>query len=267
MKRIRLWNVTPPLYNEEFMKVDDNKISMSMDAYFIDDGEIHPAMIICPGGGYRYRNENEAGGVAGWLNTLGLSAFVLNYRVKPYDFPAPIIDGKRAIKFIRKFSGNMKIDPDRIGIMGFSSGAHLAALTAEVSDLKIAEMKDEIDDVSAEVNALGLCYPMISMSREYVDWEMKNFLTGGNEEIAKALSAELNARDGLCPTFIFDSFEEKNSHYRNGLDMLYALRETGNDVEYHIFKEGKNSMAMAEDIDGVKQWRSLFADWLRRIGF
>ena len=152
MKRIRLWNITPPLYNEEFMRVDDNKIAMSMDAYFIDDGEVHPAMIICPGGGYRYRNENEAGGVAGWLNTLGLSAFVLNYRVKPYDFPAPIVDGKRAIKFIRKFSGNMKIDPEKIGIMGFSSGAHLAALTAEVSDIKIIITQKIMNKISTDID-------------------------------------------------------------------------------------------------------------------
>lgn len=123
------------------------------------------AVIVCPGGGYGFRAEHEGAPVAEWLNSLGIHAFVLDYRVNPYRHPAPLLDAQRAIRLVRSQARAWNVRPDRVGILGFSAGGHLASTAGTRYDLGSPHAADPIDRESCRPDALVLCYPVITMER------------------------------------------------------------------------------------------------------
>src|SRR5437588_8721902 len=122
------------------------------------------AVIVCPGGGYTHLADHEGRPVAEWLNTLGITAFVLKYRLGPrYHHPAPLQDAARAIRTARARAAEWKIDPKRIGIIGFSAGGHLASTIATHFDSGKPDARDLIERVSSRPNLAVLIYPVITM--------------------------------------------------------------------------------------------------------
>jgi len=137
----------------------------SVAAYLVEATEPAPAVLVCPGGGYRHLADHEGEPIARFLNQLGISAFVLSYRLAPYRFPAPLLDGARAIRWIRHHAGPLNVDPERVGVIGFSAGGHLAAMLAHPPEgwTRGGTDSDAVDAESARPSVVILAYPVTIM--------------------------------------------------------------------------------------------------------
>lgn len=262
---IKLWE-NIPLYNESYTNAH-NEGCPTMDSYVIEDGKVHSCFVICPGGGYSHRSDHESGNVAEELNRAGISAFVLNYRVAPYTHPVELADAKRAVRYVRYYAAKFNIDPDKIGIMGFSAGGHLACIEAEYYDKYELERTDEIDSVSAKPNLVCLCYPVITAGKGISHNRSMECLLGGKTEFIEDMSCEDNIRGDMSPVFLWHTFEDKSVDCRNSLVMATKLKENGIPCEMHLFPDGRHGSDLAKGIEGTEQWFSLFVNWLKRNGF
>lgn len=266
MKNIKLWENEIPFYNDKFQN-EHNINTASIDAYIINDDKKHSAVVICPGGGYNHRANHEGKDIALWLNSLGISAFVVNYRVFPYTHPVEISDAKRAMRYVRFNADKFNIYDDKIGIIGFSAGAHLAGSVAEHYDVTDYENIDEIDKITAKPDMLCLCYPVVSLCEDYSHKGSCENLLGENSDLASFLSLEKNVRDDMPPVFIWHTFEDKSVPVLNSIEMSKSLKEKDIKFELHIFPEGRHGLGLAENIEGVNKWPEMFANWLKRIEF
>ncbi len=262
---IKLWD-NVPLYDESFSN-EDNLNCPSMDSYIIEDGRIHGCFVICPGGGYSHRADHEGGNIAEELNKIGISAFVLNYRVAPYTHPVELADAKRAVRYARFYADKFNIAPDKIGIMGFSAGGHLACIEAEYYDRFELLPTDDIDRVSARPNLLGLCYPVITAGSDISHKRSMECLLADKTEYIEDMSCEDNIREDMPPVFLWHTFEDKSVDCRNSLVMAAKLKENNIPFELHLFPNGRHGSDLAVNVEGTNQWFSLFANWLKRNGF
>ena len=185
------------------------------------------AVVICPGGGYGHLADvKEGSAVAAWLNTLGVTGCVLKYRLAPrYRHPAPIQDAQRAIRLVRSRVADLKLDPQRIGILGFSAGGHLASTAGTHYDLGHPEATDPIDKISCRPDLLVLCYPVISFSSPYTHVGSRNNLLGPNADpkLLEALSNEKHVTRDTPPTFLFHTSADTGVPPENSL-MFYTSR-------------------------------------------
>src|ERR671939_697415 len=150
------------------------------------------AIIVCPGGGYSHLADHEGGPVAEWLNTLGITAFVLKYRIGPrYHHPAPLQDAARAIRTVRARAAEWAIDPERIAILGFSAGGHLASTAGTHFEAGKPDSPDPVERVSSRPDLMILIYPVITM-RELTHGGSRKQLLGENPapELVALLSNE-----------------------------------------------------------------------------
>ena len=220
-------------------------------------------MIICPGGAYVYKAYHEGAPVAQWLNSIGISAFVLDYRTQPYQFPCPLLDVQRAIRLIRYHSGEWGIDPDRIGLLGFSAGGHLTAMASTHFDEGNPDAEDKIDRMSCRPDIQILCYPAIS----FMNWN-NNTLTGElTDELRITLSGERNVRDNTPPAFMWITRTDEMVSYRPLFDYANALYDHAVPFELHIFNEGRHGLGMAEEFPVIGQWVNLCSKWLEIMEF
>lgn len=263
---IKLWDKDIPLYESKKTN-EHNENCPTMDSYIINDGKVHSCMIICPGGGYDHRAQHEGEPVALRLNEIGINAFVLNYRVAPYTFPVPLADAKRAVRYVRYHADKFNTDPNKIGIMGFSAGGHLACIEAEYYDKFELDAVDEIDKVSARPNLLGLCYPVITAGKEISHHGSVEHLLGNKDEYTEDMSCEENLREDMPPVFMWHAFNDGSVDCRNSLVMFANLKIKGIVSELHIFPDGKHGKGLADDYEGTNQWFSLYANWLKRNDF
>jgi acetyl esterase/lipase len=235
-----------------------------------------PAMIVCPGGGYGALAANHEGRqVANYLNSLGMAAFVLRYRLGPrYHHPIELGDAQRAIRVVRANATAWRIDPARIGIMGFSAGGHLAMTAstwfdaANASGAEANAATDPIDRVSSRPDFAVLGYPVISMTAAWTHKGSKRNLLGDDPdpELAKRLSGELAVRKDTPPTFIFQTNEDTSVPAENAVQYYLALRQAGVPAEMHVFEKGAHGVGLANDNPLLAPWSGLLANWLRVHG-
>src|SRR3954452_9456175 len=235
-----------------------------------------PAIVVCPGGGYGALAANHEGRqVANYLNSLGIAAFVLRYRLGPrYHHPVELGGAQRAVRVVRANAAAWRIDPARIGIMGFSAGGHLAmtastwfdAENATGADAKAAT--DPIDRVSSRPDFAVLGYPVISMTAAWTHKGSKRNLLGDDPdpELAKRLSGELAVRKDTPPTFIFQTNEDTSVPAENAVQYYLALRKAGVPAEMHVFEKGAHGVGLANDNPLLAPWSGLLANWLRVHG-
>ena len=151
-----LWGKTIPYWNDNYINPDE--VAPSIEAY---PSSSKGAVIIFPGGGYAMRAEHEGKGYAQWLNSIGITCFVVQYRVAPYKHPAQISDAMRAVRYVRYYADKFGIDKDKIAVMGSSAGGHLAGSVSVHFDKKMYDETDEIDKADCRPDATILCYPVI----------------------------------------------------------------------------------------------------------
>ncbi len=226
-----------------------------------------PAVIVCPGGGYGALASNHEGRqVASYLNSLGMAAFVLRYRLGPrYHHPIELGDAQRAIRLVRSHASDWRIDPARIGIMGFSAGGHLAMTASTLFDAGAATAPDAVDRLNSRPDFTILGYPVISMTEEWTHKGSRRNLLGDtpDPELAKTLSGERAVTRETPPTFLFQTNEDASVPAENAVHYYLALRKAGVPAELHVFERGPHGVGLANDDPALSAWSSLLANWLR----
>jgi len=223
------------------------------------------AVIICPGGGYGHLAMTYEGHeVADWYNEYGVTAFVLRYRLAPrYEHPSPMQDVQRAIRMVRAQAKEFGIDPNRIGVMGFSAGGHLASTAATHFDDGDPGSKDPIDRVSCRPDFAVLAYPVITFG-EFTHVGSRTNLLGKNPDpkLVELLSNEKQVTDMTPPTFLFHTGTDTAVPAENSLLFYQAMRRAKVPVEMHLYEEGKHGVGLAQKIPVLSTWPECLATWL-----
>ena len=228
------------------------------------------AVLVLPGGGYaRLSDVKEGSDVAKWLNSLGISAFVLKYRLGPrYNQPTPLLDAARAMRTVRARAKEWGVDPNRIAILGFSAGGHLASTMGTKFDAGKADSKDEIERLSSRPDALILLYPVITMG-EFTHAGSKKNLLGDNPtpDLIKQYSNELNVTKDTPPTFLMHTMTDAGVPVENSMSFAAALRKNGVPFEFHLYEQGPHGVGLAPTNPYLASWAGRCADWLVLRGF
>lgn len=224
------------------------------------------AIIVCPGGAYHNRCTYEGDDVAAWLNTIGISAYVLEYRVFPYSAPAQPSDVQRAVRLVRQQAAVQGIE--KIGIMGFSAGGHLAATASVHYDKQFYEPTDEADALSARPDFSVLCYSVLDLTGATHLWT-KSALLGENpsEEYQSFHSPCLQVTEQTPPAFIWHTAEDQAVPAEHALRYAKALMQHKVPVELHVFPFGGHGSSLAQEDAYVGRWKRLLEDWLKMMRF
>jgi len=227
-------------------------------------------VIVCPGGSYRALAMNHEGRqVANWLNSLGIAAFVLKYRLGPrYHHPIELGDAQRAIRMVRANAAQYGVAADRVGIMGFSAGGHLASTTGTHFDTGNPGDVDPIARVSSRPDFMVLGYPVISFTTPYTHRGSLENLLGSQPDpkLVESLSNELRVTAQTPPTFLFHTSEDKTVPVENSVLFYLALKKAGVPAEMHIFERGPHGVGLAMMDPALSKWSELLAIWLREHG-
>ena len=227
------------------------------------------AVIVCPGGGYQHLAAHEGGPVAEWLNSLGITAFVLKYRLGPrYHHPVQLRDAARAIRLVRARSSDWRIDPQRIGILGFSAGGHLASTAGTHLDSGNPDAQDPVDRVSSRPDFLVLAYPVISFDPAIAHRGSVRNLLGDNpaQALLDDLSNDLRVTADTPPTFLFHTDADTGVVPEHSIRFYLALRRARVPAEIHVFEKGPHGVGLALDDPSLGLWPTLLTNWLRGRG-
>jgi acetyl esterase/lipase len=228
------------------------------------------AILVLPGGGYaRLSDVKEGSDVAKWLNSLGISAFVLEYRLGPrYNQPNQLLDAARALRTVRHRAKEWNVDANRIAILGFSAGGHLASTLGTKFDAGKADSKDEIERVSSRPDLMILLYPVITMA-EFTHAGSKKNLLGDNPtpELIRLYSNELQVTRETPPTFLMHTMTDAGVPVENSMAFAAALRKNGVPFEFHLYEQGPHGVGLAPTNPYLASWAERCADWLGVHGF
>ena len=228
------------------------------------------AVIIAPGGGYTSLSMNAEGRqVASWFNALGVTAFVLKYRIGPrYRHPVELGDAQRAIRLVRSRAAQFGITADRIGMMGFSAGGHLTATAGTRFDEGQPGASDRVDRASSRPDFLILAYPVISFDPAIAHAGSVRNLLGDRPDAAllQQLSNELHVTPKTPPTFLFHTNADSAVPVENSVRFYLALRQAKVPAEMHIFENGSHGVGLALGDPALSLWPTLLANWLRGRG-
>ena len=257
-----LWNDAIPYWNEEFIEADETAVRKpTITAY---PANSKGAVIIFPGGGYVIRSDHEGTAYAKWLQSIGLTAFVVEYRVAPYKHPAEISDAMRAVKYVRYYADKYGIDKDKIAVMGSSAGGHLAASVSVHYDKKMYEDTDEIDKESCKPNATILCYPVIDMFEYRHDGSRKNLIGERSLHSDKELMLLYkHVTPDTPPTFIWHTSSDQAVPVENSLMYADALSKVQVPYEMHIYPIGSHGLGLADSMPHVAQWKDSLEKWIK----
>ena len=222
------------------------------------------AVIVFPGGGYGCKAEHEGRVIAEWFNSIGITAFVVDYRVAPYKHPAEISDAMRAVRFVRYNAKKYGIDEDKIAVMGFSAGGHLAGSVSVHYDKPMYEPTDEVDEVSARPDASILCYPVIDMY-EYRHDGSRNNLLGLRclDEDKELMSLYMQVDQNTPKAFLWHTSEDQAVPVENTLLYADALAKYNVPFEVHIYPHGYHGLGLAPEHPHVAQWAGALDNWLK----
>lgn len=228
------------------------------------------AVVIYPGGGYVVLAYDwEGSDIAKWLNANGVAAIVVKYRlpdaasnVVPYE--SPLMDAQRAVRITRYNAKKWHIDPNKIGIMGFSAGGNLAANVGTHFDEGIATSDDPIQKISCRPDFMALLYPVISMKKGITHMGSRNALLGKNPspELVNRFSAEMNVDSTTPPTFLVQAADDNLVPVENSIVFFEALKKNNIPVEMHIFPKGGHGFGLGLQSPSLHQWTGLFIQWL-----
>ncbi|MGD0363330.1 MAG: alpha/beta hydrolase [Bryobacteraceae bacterium] len=231
---------------------------------------IATAVIVFPGGGYgALAKDHEGEQIARWLNSLGIQAFVLEYRIAPrYRYPAPLLDAQRAIRLVRAHAADYRISAGRIGIWGFSAGGHLASTAGTHFSDGDATAEDPIERVSSRPDFMILAYPVISFITPYAHLGSLHNLLGDNPDpkLVASLSNETQVTARTPPTFLFHTNEDNGVPAENSVLFYLALRKAGVPAEMHIYERGPHGVGLASTDAVLATWAARLKDWLEIRG-
>lgn len=233
------------------------------------------SVIVCPGGSYFWLDDvNEGEEVAEWLQSQGISAFVLRYRAAGFgaffwhhrrvfrgkQHPDMLDDAQQAITYLKEHSNEYNIDPNRLGIIGFSAGGHLALMTACFSD--------EEENQPAFVGAI---YPVVTMNDPYAHERSRRALLGerkqNNQLMRDSLSIERHIPDNCPPVFVINCIDDETVDYQNSILLDSALTAKKIDHKYIMYNSGDHGFGVSEvyGSEECRRWKYEFLGWLDEI--
>ncbi len=219
-------------------------------------------VVVCPGGAYVNLAANHEGRqVANWLNSLGIAAFVLKYRLGPrYHHPVELGDAQRAIRMVRANAAEFGVAP-----MGFSAGGHLASTAGTHFESGNPADPDPIQRASSRPDFLVLGYPVITLTAPYAHQGSRRNLLGDNPgpKLVENLSNELQVTAQTPPAFLFHTTEDKAVPVENSVLFYMAMRKAGVPAELHIFEKGPHGFGITQKDPALALWPALLANWLR----
>lgn len=222
------------------------------------------AVLVLPGGGYTHLSTvREGSDVAQMLVSHNITAIVLRYRHAPrYKYPVPIDDGMRAVRLVRSKAADWGIDPNRIGVMGFSAGGHLAATVSTLFDGGNATSTDKVEQMSSRPDFAVLVYPVITFTDPVATHVgSRDALVGKDQTLWTKLSAELNVTRQTPPVFIVHSSADKTVPPQNSISFYLACLKAGVPVQLLIFDHGGHGFGLGPDND-IKNWPDMVVQWM-----
>lgn len=235
---------------------------------------VHSAVIVMPGGGYTHLAIEKEGAVeARWLNAHGVAAFVLEYRLGPrYHFPAPMLDGARAVRYVRSHAKDLGVAKDRIGLWGFSAGGHLAGYLATVNDGGQAAAADPIDRASDRPDFAILSYGRFSMDESIPRKTNLEGLIGEHPTAAlvETVSVVRHVTKKTSPCFIYSTTADQTVNSLNSTALYDALKRAAVPAELHIFERGPHGTGMAQGLKNLPElaiYPTLLANWMEVHGW
>jgi acetyl esterase/lipase len=220
-----------------------------------------PAILVLPGGGYTYHSAAEAFPIAAWFRDAGFAAFVLQYRLRPYGPEVSLLDAQRAVRLLRQRAAEFQLDPDRIAVIGFSAGGHLAANLSTHGDDGTTTAPDSVDRLGCRIQSAVLFYPGILHGR-------LDHATPGGREIASVLSL-----DGLHhsvdahtpPTFLIVGYDDTRVPYEHCLAYAAGLHRAAVRFELHVLGAGEHGGSVRDGRRAL--WQPAVLEWLSTCGF
>lgn len=228
------------------------------------------AVIVCPGGSYgRLAVSREGSDLVKRLNALGVSAFVLKYRLAEFGHPAPLRDVLRAIRLVRSRAHELGVQPDRIGVLGSSAGGHLAACAGTLFDATEGRTQAALDTTSARPDFLALLYPVITMTTPFTHALSRRNLIGENPAAAlvERLSLENQVTKDTPPTFLVHTAEDTSVPLENSLLFFQALRRAGVPAEMHLYEKGPHGFGTNPGLGPTSQWPTRLEEWMQSHGW
>ena len=278
-RRLRLWPGQPPGGGgpQGAEKVDDKGAvsnialpSLKMVAPARPNGA---SVLIAGGGGYkRIEMATEALPAARWLADHGVTAFVLRYRLPREGWRdgslAPLQDAQRALRVIRAEAGRLRLDPERVGVLGFSAGGHLLGLAAARSGFSSYTASDETDALSARPQQAALIYPVVTLLPPYDHTSARVQLVGREPPPALAAewSVETHVRAHCPPMLLVQAQDDPISNIANTALLQRACEAAGVPVERHVLSSGGHGFGMGRPGSPSAQWPSWYEAWLHQQG-
>lgn len=238
------------------------------------------AVVVCPGGGYGFlADDHEGKQVADWLNRHGVTAFVLKYRIVTKERPgplmeAPLLDARRAVRTVRAKAKDYGIDPNKVGIWGFSAGGHLASTAATHFDNGLLKDGDEIDKQSSRPDFAILAYPVVTMEDGVTHGGSKRNLLGDKPDpkLVELYSNEKQVTKDTPPVFIFHTSADAAVLPENAVRFYLACKRAKVPVEMHVYEKGRHGVGLGTDPKwtggekSVATWPDRLADWMKARG-
>ncbi|MHC4166205.1 MAG: alpha/beta hydrolase [Planctomycetota bacterium] len=231
------------------------------------------AVVIFPGGGYGHlAMDHEGHQIAEWLNSFGVAGFIVKYRHSRsgagYGHPAPLQDAQRAIRTVRSGAQEWNVDPNRIGIIGFSAGGHLASSAGTHFQQRYSDQKDEIDRASCRPDFMILMYPVISFTESFTHKGSRRNLLGEtpDPELVENLSNEKQVTAETPPTFLVFGDDDKVVPVENGVAFYLGLKKAKVPAEMHIYEKGRHGFGLGVGAGPVSSWPLRCSEWMRGRG-
>lgn len=261
MDAIALWNTVPGEAGE----------IPAITPYIPTEKKSDAAVVIFPGGGYSHRAaDHEGDQYARFLNDAGVTAFVVAYRIAPHRHPLPLLDARRAVRFVRAHAAEYGLSPDKIAVMGSSAGGHLAASAATFPGEEPIATPDEIDAECGIPNAQILCYPVIcAPSEDRVAHEGSYINLLGETPVVppETVDPARNVTAHTPPAFIWHTADDNGVNVINSYAYATTLRRCNVPVEMHIFPHGRHGLGLGADEPYVRPWADCMVRWLGWLGW
>lgn len=264
-------------YKEEFVKRPDNfkriaQVSNPTITVYLPPKEkaTGTAVIICPGGGYAYLAiETEGDDIAKWLNKLGIAGIVLKYRL-PSDMImknksiGPLQDAQEAFRIVRRNAEKWGINENKIGVIGFSAGGHLASTISTHYNEKVYES----DNTNCRPDFSILIYPVISMKSELTHSGSRENLLGKNpdQDLINHFSNDLQVNKDTPPAFLVHSADDKTVPVNNSINYFIALNKFEIPAELHVYEKGGHGYGLGRGTGTETAWPEACKNWLKARG-
>ncbi len=265
---ISLWPSTPPGVIAPGQEQHERAKELPQIKLFLLEGNTpRPLVVVLPGGGYYVRAPHEADPVAEWLNGIGMHALVCHYRVYPWRHPAPLADAQRALRMVRQHAAAWQVVPDRIGVLGFSAGGHLACSVANFGDDGDPTAADPVAQQASRANALIACYPVVSFGPRGHQGSGVGLL-GENPDPAlhHKLSLENSVTPRNPPTFLWHSANDGTVPVANSLMYAQALSDVQVPFALHVYPTAHHGIGLGRDYPGTaREWTLACETWLQEL--